>query len=155
MVEDISGGTINSTVPVLNGLAERNTGPEIPTSPTRISQRKITMPAGFPHSTYGSSTSDSTSHRFDAPYTQRSLNHNDTRSNSYTNDAVRRDILSERDSGKYSSKTSSMDGRNNPNDFRFRGQFSSQPPTPGPGLTHSVYSESESRAIGALNSRVR
>ncbi|ORY25280.1 hypothetical protein BCR39DRAFT_544734 [Naematelia encephala] len=143
-----SSGTVSSHSPHPSDLP-----PYVPRSP-RISQRKITMPAGFPGSApYAASSIHSTPLQtpdLAGPGQFRRPNHPPIVSGSssayrvpQTQGSVNLNSATPSVSGQSQSQSQSQASQ-----FRFRGQFASQPGTPG----GAVYSESEHR-MGVLNAR--
>jgi len=149
MVGDFSGGSFGQADGESYVSQEQSIPPDRPLSPPRISQKKITMPAGFPHSAYASSSSHAMSQSAGPPLPRRpTQQYEQPPQLSATSSS--RCIPQSQIYGRATS-TAPSSAEQSQNYFRFRGQFSSQPGTPGPGVDSGMYGEA--RRVGVLNAR--
>lgn len=150
LVEDISGTAQLQADAELSEVQETPRPSETVSNP-RISQRRIHMPAGFPHSTYASSSSNATSD-IPGPSQRYPAVQPLSAPPPLSTSASRLRIPPSTSHGHTSSAAPSSAGHNQSN-FRFRGQFASQPGTPGSGIEPPIFGQTETRRVGALNSR--
>jgi len=148
IVGDISGGITSQTDVDSYGSM---IAPE-PAVNSRISQKRIPMPAGFPHSAYASSSSNTPLQTPGLSQVRRPSHQPGITQPSFSSAQSTHRIPQAARQARTTSTAPSIAGQSQSN-FRFRGQFASQPGTPGPAIGSGMYSEAEARRVGVLNSR--
>ena len=159
MVEDLSGGASSQT----DGesfTSQDELVPPDPSSSPGISRRRITMPAGFPHTAYASSSSTTSRQTSGQPnglrYPTTEPSDAPQQPPPMASASSTHRVPSAQNGRTISSTVPSSSGQNQ-SQFRFRGQFASQPGTPGLGTGNGLdmHGETEVRQVGALNARAR
>ena len=157
MVEDLRGGVISQTDGESYTSHDQLVSHDHSTTPG-ISRRRITMPAGFPHTAYASSSSTTSlqtpgqPNGLRYPTTQPSEPPRQSPPLPASSSAHR---IQPGQNGRTSTSTIPSSSGQSQSQFRFRGQFASQPGTPGPGNGLDMHSGTEARQFGALNARAR